>query len=102
MSFNRCERTVRFLVIQKLRAMELVKRLIDHGRRDDQLLDLFDLAIQKSIFGKENCRRLCGIVYLKISDNFGHCGVGSLCLSNFRMGGNGYGFNQRWPVVGGQ
>uniref|UniRef100_A0A915LA60 Uncharacterized protein n=1 Tax=Romanomermis culicivorax TaxID=13658 RepID=A0A915LA60_ROMCU len=58
--------------------MELMKRLIDYGCGNNQLLDIFDLSIQKPIFCEENQRAFCSVVDLERGDNCGYDWVGNV------------------------
>uniref|UniRef100_A0A915J8M4 Uncharacterized protein n=1 Tax=Romanomermis culicivorax TaxID=13658 RepID=A0A915J8M4_ROMCU len=59
--------------------MELLKHLINHRCRDNQLLAIFDLAVQKSIFREENWPALCSVVDLERGDDCGDSGISGLC-----------------------
>uniref|UniRef100_A0A915HTW2 Uncharacterized protein n=1 Tax=Romanomermis culicivorax TaxID=13658 RepID=A0A915HTW2_ROMCU len=78
MSFDGCQHVIGSLVIQIFCAAELMKHLMDYGCRNDQLLDIFDLSIQKPIFCEENWWVFCGVVDLERGDDCGYGGIGGL------------------------
>uniref|UniRef100_A0A915J114 Uncharacterized protein n=1 Tax=Romanomermis culicivorax TaxID=13658 RepID=A0A915J114_ROMCU len=79
-----------------------MEHLVNHGCPDDKLAVVFDVVIQKTIFGEENRRMFCSIACLEGGNDFGNSWMSGLCLLGFFMGGGGCGFNGRGHIVGGQ
>uniref|UniRef100_A0A915L980 Uncharacterized protein n=1 Tax=Romanomermis culicivorax TaxID=13658 RepID=A0A915L980_ROMCU len=70
-----------------------------HGQHRE--VEGFENSVQ-SIFSEENQWVLCGVVALKRGDDCCDGWVGGLWACDFFMGGDSYGFDRRWRVVGGQ
>uniref|UniRef100_A0A915K7N7 Uncharacterized protein n=1 Tax=Romanomermis culicivorax TaxID=13658 RepID=A0A915K7N7_ROMCU len=78
----------------------MVKRLIHHGCRNNQLLDIFDLSIQKPVFCEENWQAFRGIVDLERGNDCGYGGIGGLCSLIFAGRCDKGASYQGWPVCG--
>uniref|UniRef100_A0A915HM31 Uncharacterized protein n=1 Tax=Romanomermis culicivorax TaxID=13658 RepID=A0A915HM31_ROMCU len=64
------QRAVGALVVQDFRAVELMEGLVDYGCGDEQLLDIFNLAIQELIFDEENRWMFGDVVRVEGGDDF--------------------------------